>query len=330
MPFDFSDPGTQQFFGHVVNLFTSSQDRSRAEAIAERHRRRLEELTEQHLDRLQKLHEKLLAGGAVAASAATGAVVASMPPTETEEPVYSKYLAQVQEQAEVAAPSDKPLPVSVGCIPCTQRHLSVISTALQDGDVELAREEMAALLTYDLTPEKLAATPETDRKILEKYAARIADLNKALSPPVPEIVAAAGSVHESVRFAREDGVSHPEVVKRLVEASDKVNAVESIRFAPTRLRTMPEEEQEKIRSVLPKLRETRQKLLNGTHTPVDIELVGANLSAISATLNGEPDEDTVTQAAAKAKELNQSFRADLIRAWAKPSAKEGLSHEAIQ
>jgi hypothetical protein len=327
MPFDFSDPGTQQFFGHIVNLFTSAQDRSRAEEIAERHRRKLEEMTQQHLDRLQKLHEKLLEGGVIGASAATGAAVASNVASETEDPpIYSKYLAQVQEQAKLPVAAAKPLPVSVGCIPCTQRHLSVISTALQDGDVELAREEMAALLNYDLTPEKLAATPETDRKVLEKYAKRIEELNKALSPPVPEIVSAAGSVHESIRFAREDGVDHPEVVKRLVDASDNVNAVESIRLSPTRLHELPEDEQEKVRSLLPKLRDTRQKLLNDIRTPVDLEFVGADLSSISAMINGEPDETTVARAAAHAKELNQSFRADLIRAWSKPGVKkEGIS-----
>lgn len=50
---------------------------------------------------------------------------------------------------------------------------------------------------------------------------------------------AAGALSESIRFAREGGVSHPEVVSRITFALDELNTFEGIDGAPEKVADLP-------------------------------------------------------------------------------------------
>lgn len=205
--------------------------------------------------------------------------------------------------------------VSVGCIPCTRAHLSAVSAALKAEDVETAREEIAALMEYDLTPEKLAATPENDREVLAKYAEGISSIQKKIAEPVPELTAIAASLKEAMRFARADGIDHPEVQLRLERSEEHVNGLERIRFAPENLLRLEPKMREEIKQVLPEIREARHKLLNGMVTPDDLEWVAARFAEISRQVNGEVEAGLLKLVQEEAANLNSSFRKDVLRAW---------------
>lgn len=205
--------------------------------------------------------------------------------------------------------------VSVGCIPCTRAHLSAVSVSLKEGDAETAREEISALMEYDLTPEKLAATPEKDREVLAKYAKAISSLQKKLAEPVPELTAIAASLKEAIRFARVDGVEHPEVQMRLERSEELVNGLERIRFAPEQILTLDPKKRDEIKQLLPEIREARHQLLNGITTADDLEFVGARFAVISRKINVNPDPETLHLAQKEAAELNSSFRRDVLKAW---------------
>ncbi|MFB5675170.1 hypothetical protein ACE3NQ_11470 [Paenibacillus terreus] len=205
--------------------------------------------------------------------------------------------------------------VSVGCIPCTRAHLSAVSAALKAGDAETAREEISALLEYDLTPDKLAATPEKDREVLAKYAEAISSIQQKLAEPVPELTAIAASLKEALRFARADGIEHPEVQIRLERSEEHANGLERIRYAPENLQQLDEKMREEIKQVLPELREARHKLINGMVTPDDLEWVAARYAQISRRVNGDPDAETLELAQKEATELNSRFRRDVLKAW---------------
>jgi hypothetical protein len=205
--------------------------------------------------------------------------------------------------------------VSVGCIPCTRAHLSAVSAALKLGDAETAREEISALMEYDLTPEKLAATPEKDREVLAKYAEAISSIQEKLAESVPELTAIAASLKEAIRFARADGIEHPEVQIRLERSEEHVNGLERIRFAPEKLVRLDPQEREEIKQVLPEIRQARHKLVNGITTPDDLEMVCALFADISRKVNGDPDPQTLQLVQKEAAELNSSFRRDVLKAW---------------
>ncbi|XEC94690.1 hypothetical protein AB6A23_25955 [Paenibacillus tarimensis] len=205
--------------------------------------------------------------------------------------------------------------VSVGCIPCTRAHLSAVSAALKAGDAETAREEISALLEYDLTPEKLAATPEKDREVLAKYAEGISSIQQKLAQPVPELTAIAASLKEAMRFARADGIEHPEVQIRLERSEEHVNGLERIRFAPEKLLRLDPDMREEIKLVLPEIREARHKLLNGIATTDDLEFVSARFAEISRNINGEPEAQILKLVQVEAAELNSQFRRDVLNAW---------------
>ncbi|MFD1956644.1 hypothetical protein ACFSL6_21285 [Paenibacillus thailandensis] len=205
--------------------------------------------------------------------------------------------------------------VSVGCIPCTRAHLSSVSAALKEGDAETAREEISALMEYDLTPEKLAATPDKDREVLAKYAEAISSLQQKLAERVPELTAIAASLKEAIRFARVDGIEHPEVQMRLERSEELVNGLERIRFAPEKLLLLDPKTRDEIKQVLPEIREARHQLVNGITTPDDLEFVSVRFAEISRKVNVNPDQETLQLAQKEAAELNSSFRRDVLKAW---------------
>ena len=69
-----------------------------------------------------------------------------------------------------------------------------------------------------------------------------------------------GALGESLRFARDGGIAHPEVQRRLNLAEDEINIMERIDLAADAIQRSPPEEQDLARHFLPKIRELRQNL----------------------------------------------------------------------
>jgi len=68
------------------------------------------------------------------------------------------------------------------------------------------------------------------------------------------------ALNESLRFAREHGLAHEEVQRRIAMAEDELNIAERIDLAPDKLTELPEQEREAARDTLARMRSLRQQL----------------------------------------------------------------------
>jgi hypothetical protein len=122
------------------------------------------------------------------------------------------------------------------------------------------------------------------------------------APPaaVPTVLEAitvmSGDLKESLRFAREDGVTHPEVVRRLAHVQEVVDTVERLDLRPEVLTTLPAAQRAVLeQQVLPTLRRARQAVHNGPDGgPPTVE----SLTEAAAALGTAATALRVTQAAA--------------------------------
>lgn len=80
---------------------------------------------------------------------------------------------------------------------------------------------------------------------------------------------------EAGRFAREEGVAHPEVQKRLADVEIIVTDLERYTFSPERLNQMPPEAREAARACLPEVRRLRQQVYNGIRSAEDVDSASA-------------------------------------------------------
>ena len=127
--------------------------------------RRLRQVGLNRLGAVPGLEEAAALAGTAAVQLQTGAAVAAAQATPGE-PAYSRY-----------APD---MAVDTACAACGRAHLHAVAAALEraaqeagakgwthpdvQGRVAFAQEELAALLQYDWTPEKIAASPPADRQ----------------------------------------------------------------------------------------------------------------------------------------------------------------------
>lgn len=121
---------------------------------------------------------------------------------------------------------------------------------------------------------------------LEAAQARLGLLDR-LPGPVPADVAGpvtevSATLKEALRFAREDGMEHPEVRRRLEDAELILTDLERFGLAPERIRRLPEEEQEAVRSLAPALRRLRQQVVARLQSPADLEEAAAMAGELAA------------------------------------------------
>ncbi len=74
------------------------------------------------------------------------------------------------------------------------------------------------------------------------------------------ISAVSGSLSESIRFARDGGIKHPEVVDRLGIATDELAAMERIDLAPYKIESLKGEEREFAEWIVGRTRDLRHSL----------------------------------------------------------------------
>ena len=303
---DLTDPQVQSYiFGAVKHAHNNNQNIRAARERA----KQAEEERQRHLELLEKM-QRMYEGGEVKAASVGPVAVAAV----EEKEVYSQYAPDMD--------------VSIGCIPCTTTHLQTIVSALKDAEdghpekFSAARKEIVALRAYDLTPEKLAATPERERVELMKLESQLAELDKQMEGPSPEATFAAASLEEAMRFARADGLDHPEAKMRTSDSEIAISSLERVTFAPAEIERMPPDRAELVWNELTKIREARQDLTNKVKTPKDLQKVTARIAIIDDKLNPPPDAETIKKLSREAQELNARFRRDVLDAFVK-SRKEG-------
>ena len=87
------------------------------------------------------------------------------------------------------------------------------------------------------------------------------------------------ALNEAIRFARSNGIKHPEVVKRIGIAIDELNILERIDLASENIVRLPPQQQEIAEWALKKARELRH-LIDDIRNYKDLERVAAEASEI--------------------------------------------------
>jgi len=95
------------------------------------------------------------------------------------------------------------------------------------------------------------------------------------------LVAISGSLKESLRFAREDGLDHPEVQRRLADSQQWAVELERFHLRPETLTTLPPTERQQAEALLPVLRRLRQQI--GEARSVDALTAASALAGRLAT-----------------------------------------------
>lgn len=83
-------------------------------------------------------------------------------------------------------------------------------------------------------------------------------------------VTTAGALAEALRFARKEGIAHPEVQRRLALAEEEMDIGERIDFAPDALAQLSDKERELALWSLPRMRDTRHAI-SGVRSLEDLE-----------------------------------------------------------
>lgn len=126
--------------------------------------------------------------------------------------------------------------------------------------------------------EEIVATSSAARE-MEKMAEADRQQTGCIACSRSHLSTVSGALGESLRFAREDGISHPEVQRRLMLAEDEINIMERIDLAPDALAASPPEERQLAEEYLPRIRALRQDM--GVVSSVEnLEKVAADASVL--------------------------------------------------
>lgn len=108
-----------------------------------------------------------------------------------------------------------------------------------------------------------------------------------------------GALSEATRFAREGGISDPEVQKRLMIAEDEINILERIDLSPQSLVEAPPEERQVAEQYLPRIRKLRQEIGNITsverlqQTAAEASILGQEFRLSHLQLKGSEEGSEV-------------------------------------
>lgn len=222
--------------------------------------------------------------------------------------------------------------VDTGCLPCGRAHVGAAQAGLERTS-EIARErgmddrevrarvatvaeELDALLKYDWTPERIAKSPPAHRAALERYTPEVRDLRAALSPggPAESLQQVSRDLKEALRFAREDGIDHPEARRRVSGAEATIDDLERYQLAPERVDEMDPEAAAWWEEHLKPIRRLRQQLHNEAKTPEHLHDVAAGFGRLATDAYGPylqrktPEE--LQSLAQYAADLRNRFKAD--------------------
>lgn len=110
------------------------------------------------------------------------------------------------------------------------------------------------------------------------------------------LITIAGTLKEALRFARDEGINHKEVLDRLDAAAEEIAVMERFDLSPEKVDNAPEHEKKVIREViLPKIRTIRQNLINNVQKVEDLEEIAVSAvelykQARSQTIDPQKEE----------------------------------------
>jgi len=135
----------------------------------------------------------------------------------------------------------------------------------------------------------------------------------------------AGTLKEALRFAREEGIMHPEVQSRLQTAEEDITNIERHDWTPEKILKSPSGERDLILRFIPKLRKLRQKVVTITSVE-DLEQAAAEAGELATEFRLEVlklrgiDTNKVVELAKKVENGEMSLEE------AKESLKEAVPH----
>lgn len=153
-----------------------------------------------------------------------------------------------------AAPAS-PRSIATSCLACARAHLRAVEAALRRAGKEAGSTPLRS--------------PEAIR-IRGRFWAVSALLKEAL------------------RFAREDGMHHPEVRSRLDQAAQEVLVLERYELSPERTAGLPPGDRRALEATLPQLRRLRQQLSQGLSGVEDLAAAAAQAGRIGQSLSPNP------------------------------------------
>jgi len=139
---------------------------------------------------------------------------------------------------------------------------------------------------------------QQEETVYSKYAPEMEVSVGCLACARAHLAAVSGDLKEALRFAREDGVLHPEVQVRLTTAEEEIVSLERHDWTPEKIIASPPEHQELIRKYLPQIRQLRQDIMNHVHSPEDLERV----AAVAGEINTKFRMDFLQMMASRPKE----------------------------
>ena len=134
------------------------------------------------------------------------------------------------------------------------------------------REDLAAALPVAGTTAVAVGTPQATNL----------DVVGALRDHMVHVSA---NYKEALRFAREDGMDHPEVQSRMDDAAQRIADMERFWLTPDRLATLPPDQRKEVEALLPKFRRFRQHALNFTITPDDLAVTSEDAGKLATSLH---------------------------------------------
>lgn len=128
----------------------------------------------------------------------------------------------------------------IACINCLRQHLGTMQSAADQLPTPEALARIAAeyhvLLRYDLTAEKIAATPEPHQTVVRQTVQQLQPLGQQLATATPQAIALAwGALDESIRFARSNprtARDQAEIALRMADVDAYGSYVERVLLAP--------------------------------------------------------------------------------------------------
>lgn len=128
----------------------------------------------------------------------------------------------------------------IACINCLRQHLGTMQSSADQLPSPAALARIAAeyhvLMRYDLTTEKIAATPEPHQTVVKQTMQQLASIGQQLSVATPQAMALAwGALDESIRFARSNprtARDHAEIALRMADVEAYGGYVERVILAP--------------------------------------------------------------------------------------------------
>lgn len=140
-----------------------------------------------------------------------------------------------------------------------------------------------ALEHVDSMPEARASTEDTDYSKLSQVEASGKACNVCLNDHFSTV---SGALSEAIRFARKEGIQHPEVLSRISLSEDELNIGERVDGAPEKVAALAPDEKILMEEMLSKSRSLRH-MLSDIRGFSDLESVAAEAQSARKEFRGK-------------------------------------------